>query len=187
MLLYVRRGEARAESSGEAAEGEAAEGEAAEGAATPRAALAAEVRAEEADAAEVRQLKEASEVIAELTVVPDAALAVETSIQLHSDTPASELASRAAEAVAKAAEAVAADVVATPAAKAAAAAAASAAREGATGGGAQMRLRRWDALHGLPEQPLSPSELSAEGGGTLKTLCLAPKGAVLLETRPHGE
>ena len=47
----------------------------------------------------------------------------------------------------------------------------------------QVRLRRWDPLHGTPEQPLTNSELDAEARQTLSTLCLAPRAAVLLERR----
>jgi len=47
----------------------------------------------------------------------------------------------------------------------------------------QVRLRRWDPLHGTPEQPLTNSELDAEAKQTLSTLCLAPRAAVLLERR----
>jgi hypothetical protein len=47
----------------------------------------------------------------------------------------------------------------------------------------QVRLRRWDPLHGTPEQPLTNSELDAEAKQTLSTLCLAPRAAVLFERR----
>ena len=49
--------------------------------------------------------------------------------------------------------------------------------------GQLVRLRRWDPLHGAPEQPLTNSELNAEAKHTLSTLCLAPRAAVLLERR----
>ena len=58
--------------------------------------------------------------------------------------------------------------------------------EAAFGTAFQARLRRWDALHALPEQPITPDELKPASGGTLRSLCLAPKGAVLLETRRAG-
>ena len=159
----------------------------------PGEALAAAIRAEEEEAIEIRALKETSDVVANLSVVPAAALTLETTVTLHSATPAHELPRRAAEAIAAAAAEVATTThMAKPppshphtASQAAAAAVAAAARDGAKGVG-QLRLRRWDALHGLPEQPLSAQELSHTSGATLRSLCLAPRGAVLLETRPAG-
>ena len=130
----------------------------------PNAALAAEVAAEEKEAEEVRSLKSQAEVIATVTVVPAAALTAQATVQMHVDTPAAELPRLAAAAVAAAASTAASEPSATPAEKAAAAAAAASAREaaGQDGGSSsvQLRLRRWDALHGLPEQPLTEEELT---------------------------
>ena len=73
----------------------------------PGEALAAAIRAEEEEAIEIRALKETSDVVANLSVVPAAALTLETTVTLHSATPAHELPRRAAEAIAAAAAEVA--------------------------------------------------------------------------------
>ena len=58
---------------------------------SPPAPLAAEIEADEAEAAQVRLWKQQAAMIVHLTVVPADDLAREVTIQLHADTPAAEL------------------------------------------------------------------------------------------------
>ena len=153
---------------------------------SPPLALSSEVQEEEKECLEIRQLKSVSEAVGVLTIVHASNLASETSVEVHADTPAHELPRIATFAIAGAAAKASSSSSSGQDDTSGSVDGGAAMMEAHFGSAFQARLRRWDALHGLPEQPITPDELKPAAGQTLKSLCLTPKALSSLETRPAG-
>jgi len=150
----------------------------------PPATLLRHAEREEEEAVRLRSLRAAAESLCELRLIAAHDTSAETTLTLHADSPAASLHERARAALLSAALPPPPPPPLGPGTPAALVAGLSVRGLASVVTAPQLRLRRWHDRWGLPEPPLLTA--AALESGTLRSLGLAPRGTLLLESRPVG-